>query len=653
MSKRNFLLYFLLFLGLNPLFANNCITKLKSDSLNTLNDFENQVFIGLNDENIESGFIHFYKAIRLLDTETKPYKGILYVYAANRLKDIGRFEESLFYLDTALVFAKSSCPKLLKHCYSSMSQIHWINENYEQAIAYRLKHKEFADNYLDSLISDYNLISIYHDLKDTSFVELYLEEFNKKLNTEPQKIHPITEIMFKMMETKYRTSFQDIDSYYQNLYELAYDFNPKFKIQIQINEAEYHKKRNPKRAKQLYSKMLPHIESLGYRSYKNIILLSLSELLVKERAFQEAETLLTRLNSNAIEGWLLDDYYSLNFEVYKEIEVEKSTYFAEQLIAYRDSLNKVNEKKSYAKWSKKYQTESKEKEILIANYTLLKQNDEIKNNRILIYGLILVIAIVLLGIFLIKRELNLKKAYSQAIHQKNKEINIRNSELEKAIETKQKLFAIISHDMITPYNALLYQIKQLTGIVEQDDNYAYIKMLLNKIETGINSNFKLANELLIWAKANNEQIVADPETIQLTDLVNSILEPYSLILDHKKINLILEDNIDLKLYSDTNLLSIVLSNFLNNAIKYTEKDGQIKLSAKSHQNHCTIEIQDTGAGLSPEEIELINNRVKTKPEQNSGIGLTICEDILEILDGSFELKSTFGEGTKVVVTLNQ
>ena len=172
---------------------------------------------------------------------------------------------------------------------------------------------------------------------------------------------------------------------------------------------------------------------------------------------------------------------------------------------------------------------------------------------------------------------------------------------------------------------------------------------------GITQNYVFVKDMLTWAKANSDKIQPKTSSFAVSDLINRVLEPYVLIIDDQSINIHIQKEEDLIIQSDFNLLSVVLSNLLSNALKHTEKQGEIVFNWHTNNNQTIISIEDSGSGLTEEEIKFLQSEVAiTQISTNeNGLGLSICRDILALLGGVLIINSTFGKGTQVQIVLNR
>jgi signal transduction histidine kinase len=113
----------------------------------------------------------------------------------------------------------------------------------------------------------------------------------------------------------------------------------------------------------------------------------------------------------------------------------------------------------------------------------------------------------------------------------------------------------------------------------------------------------------------------------------------------------------LKVLANREMLSFVLRNLLYNALKFTPEGGTVSMSAVYKGNgHCYIMVEDSGVGMSPYMIDQILqgkgvSRPGTRGERGTGLGLALCHEFVKLMNGSMQIESEEGEGTRVLIRL--
>lgn len=174
-------------------------------------------------------------------------------------------------------------------------------------------------------------------------------------------------------------------------------------------------------------------------------------------------------------------------------------------------------------------------------------------------------------------------------------------------------------------------------------------------ESARNISEQIGN-MLSWARIQDGSF--NP-AISSFDVVRSIREETELqkpILKLKEVVLTLNTTISIFIISDENLLKMAFHNLLTNAIKFTKKGGEIKVDLVENANHYQISVSDNGVGMKAEELQLLDDdksfsKPGTVKEQGSGFGLRIAKELVGLLDGTINIESEFGVGTKVSIIL--
>lgn len=235
-----------------------------------------------------------------------------------------------------------------------------------------------------------------------------------------------------------------------------------------------------------------------------------------------------------------------------------------------------------------------------------------------------------------------------------------NEALKESNATKDKFFAIIAHDLKSPFNSILGFARLLHTKFDTFDE-AKIKRYVHNIYHSSNSAYKLLENLLIWAQAQNNSIDFKPERLNLLNVLGNAIDPLMQAVDNKSLTLLNLVAENINVVADKNMLETVLRNILSNAIKFTPKGGDIVVNAQvllgTEKSFVQITVDDTGVGISEDKIEKLfevskNNSTKgTDNEEGTGLGLILCKDFVEKNGGSIKVESQLGKGTSFILTL--
>lgn len=261
---------------------------------------------------------------------------------------------------------------------------------------------------------------------------------------------------------------------------------------------------------------------------------------------------------------------------------------------------------------------------------------------------------------MIRRNQRLEQVIDQrTVELKNVNEDLAASEkiLQESVKAKDKLISILSHDIITPLRFIGLSAKLAQK--QNHDNADVLAHTLGDIQNATAKLYDNASNMLNWINLQNHRIAANPSNVAVFSLVDELFDNLSEMAVRKENELINDVSEDHILCTDPQLLGIVLSNIISNAIKHTRK-GFIKISAKESPSFYEIMITDNGSGIADDILKRINSPAEdqllktTAPENDfggSGLGYLLIRDLLNILDGNHEVVSEWGKGTTVILRL--
>lgn len=232
------------------------------------------------------------------------------------------------------------------------------------------------------------------------------------------------------------------------------------------------------------------------------------------------------------------------------------------------------------------------------------------------------------------------------------EINLAQTEAEA--KEKSAFLAMMSHEIRTPLNGVLGMVELLqhTRLDAQQTRY------LNTISTSGESLLSLLNDILDLSKIESGKMTVEKREVQLIPLINDSILLYSRQARDKNLTLLADIGTPpySHIYTDEVRLRQVLNNLLNNAIKFTDS-GHILIRLEWQNFDLKIHIEDTGIGISDEQRKILfqsfsqaNNTI-ARQYGGTGLGLTICQKLMQLLGGSIELTSTPGAGSVFTISI--
>ena len=232
----------------------------------------------------------------------------------------------------------------------------------------------------------------------------------------------------------------------------------------------------------------------------------------------------------------------------------------------------------------------------------------------------------------------------------------RNSELQKAIETKNKFISLIAHDLRNPLNA----INGLSDLLSRrlgpsgDQRALDMAKVLHQSAKGA---YELLDNLLIWARTQQNTIQFNPETLNLHSVAAETINEIKVQAERKHIMLINSTETNDTIWADKLMLQTIIRNIVSNAIKFTNEGGLIVIASSQTADNTTITIEDNGVGMTQETIDKIigatelNSTKGTSGETGTGMGLIISKEFIQRHQGTLDIESTIGKGSTFIIKL--
>lgn len=224
------------------------------------------------------------------------------------------------------------------------------------------------------------------------------------------------------------------------------------------------------------------------------------------------------------------------------------------------------------------------------------------------------------------------------------------SELKKLNTNKDELLRVIAHDLRAPFNSIL-GFSELLVEITQKDPIEEIQKFASKINLSAQRAYESTNNLLEWVLANTDTINPKIKKQQLRDFIEKTTLEFTNILKEKKIKLICEVAENLEGHFDGNILGSVLRNLLSNAIKFSPENKSITIKSRIINNRLEFVVIDQGIGIEKEKLKtFFSSNIKTsslgtKGESGSGLGLSICKELIHKHSGDIQVESEINHGS--------
>ena len=234
--------------------------------------------------------------------------------------------------------------------------------------------------------------------------------------------------------------------------------------------------------------------------------------------------------------------------------------------------------------------------------------------------------------------------------QKEDEIELRKAKdkAEESDRLKSAFLANMSHEIRTPLNAIVGFSNLLTMAEDEEERNEYINIISSNNELLL----QLINDILDVAKIEAGTLEFIDSEIDINALLSDIEQSSRLKAPEGVQISFVEKMPYCIIMSDKNRLAQVITNFINNAIKFT-KEGSIRFGYRHKDDKLLFYVRDTGCGIEPEKKDLVFNRfVKLNSfAQGTGLGLAICQMIVKKMGGEIGVESQLGKGSTFWFTL--
>ncbi|MBL7813629.1 MAG: hypothetical protein JNL70_01400 [Saprospiraceae bacterium] len=332
--------------------------------------------------------------------------------------------------------------------------------------------------------------------------------------------------------------------------------------------------------------------------------------------------------------------YRRLFDIYeKQGQYRQATLYADSMLVLRDSLDALTNSDSLKRETYKldaaFKLERKQKEV-----ELLAQ----KQKTQMVWMIAISLVALLLGVLIF------------VIQRNKRRIEMQKTELANLNTTKDKLFALLSHDLISPVDTL----KNYTMLMDWGAmNQSTFATAMETLKILLNNTSNMLENVLHWAISQMTELKPKKEVVNISAIVAEQIDLVSPIANDKRIDIQQLVPNDLMIELDKNHLALAIRNLLQNALKFTKPSGHITVSAQNTEGgQKTISIQDSGIGMTPDilsqlfQIDKNTNRKGTSQEKGTGLGLILTKELVELNKGQINVSSEVNKGTRFDIIFN-
>ncbi len=566
-----------------------------------------------------------------------------------------QYDEALLYHQKARSLVDSlQSPEIHAKINLNTAAIHEAKGDFGSAFKYYLSGIKAAESLGDrSMVATAmnNIGMAYNDYGQPEEARYYLQRAIDAHREQGNKLG-LLRATNNLAITNYKVENYDeaIALYNQalNLHEEVRTETPPFRILYNLGQT-FKDKGNYSQAKQYYSESLEYCRQAGipqgliynYGGLANVAELE-NDFVTARDYYNRALQISREIRSSSLEMDVLNSLYLL--------EKGRNNYgaalnFYEQFVSINDSLGQIAQEQALAETEAQLGLRQ-QKQI----NTLLEEEQQLQQARISMQNWLLFLGVGVIGVisvclFLIYRSNTDKKKVNTKLQQQRRELEMLNRE-------KDKMMAVISHDLRSPLagmHAIIYLLQN------QDLEEDKAQELTAQLDSYLRRHINLLDNLLAWAQAQINGIELELETVNSHNVVDEVLENVAAQAQQKNIGLANNTESDLEVVADYNALKLILRNLVNNALKYSHEGDKVTVSSQLDEDEVLFEVKDTGIGI-PEDIQQklfkqVDSRTGTNNEKGSGLGLQLCKEFVEKQGGRIFVESTEGVGTSMNFTL--
>ena len=252
--------------------------------------------------------------------------------------------------------------------------------------------------------------------------------------------------------------------------------------------------------------------------------------------------------------------------------------------------------------------------------------------------------------------LELNKTLEQKVNERTAELNQAYNDLKATNATKNKIFSIIAHDLKNIFQALIgySEIIAMDSAEAEMESVSKDAMTLKK--TAKKAYFFFEN-MLEWSSSQTGMMKYNPENLNANQLVFECMELLTMQAKGKKIDFAINVANNLGVFADKRMVTTILRNLIQNAIKFSHKGGRITIKAYEEEGNVCFTVQDGGVGMDEETVsqlfvmERMSSKKGTASETGTGLGLLLAKEFIEANKGTLTVTSKQGDGSTFTFTL--
>ena len=257
-----------------------------------------------------------------------------------------------------------------------------------------------------------------------------------------------------------------------------------------------------------------------------------------------------------------------------------------------------------------------------------------------------------------KEELMVRIKHQLSLVAARRIIEEKNEELRKTIAGRDKMYSVIAHDLRSPMASMKMLCNMIMMTIEPNSLPSDVFEMLEMTNKTAEEVFSLLDNLLKWTKSQLGKLSLLPQEVDIVGLAQGVVEVFSPIAESKGIRLkLLNDREAINVCVDIEMIKSVVRNLISNAIKFSNKDTEIRVSLNVEGEEVIVTVSDNGCGIKEEDQPKLLNAAThfttfgTNSEEGSGLGLLLCKDFVTKNKGRLWFESEYGQGSSFSFSL--
>ena len=535
---------------------------------------------------------------------------------------------ALVYLNKALISLPKAKPLQLADCYELRGRTYAEIGNYKEALDDLLTAEKFAGNNTDELAEVHS---------ERSYVYMLLKDYNKAIEEANQSL----------ALNKIAKDFKNIAIVYGRLGSISI-YIKDYKAALAYSDTAY------QMSQKVGNNRLRAKTMIGYATIYN-----LQHNYIKAVPYAKNGAALA--DSIGIMDALSTAYQELVTSYEQTGDLKAAMFYQKKYIAIKDSLNGFYRTKNLQLIQSYFDLDRRLGAIAAFEQNAKQIKAKMQFQRIIIISLTLslltVIVLLLITYYFYKQ----KKELSDELGRKHntllehkKLIEAQTENLQMVSKIKDKLLAVIGHDLRTPLANLRNMVEMFEADYISADEVHWLMRDINPLVKG--AELTLSN-LMEWACSQIKGQSINSSRLDIFLLGVEMEQTFNHALHQKNIEFLNQATAGQSVMADENHIKVVLRNLISNAIKFTDTNGTIKLNSTYEENNVIVSVQDTGKGMTADEVNKLFypqthfSQPGTQGEHGTGIGLLLCKELVELNGGKIWITSKPGKGSTFFFSL--